>query len=80
VATEERYKAKTFIDTFVYRGGDSLGSAAFDLLVRSGMGMGPIAWIAVPISALWAWVGLYLGRKQARLERSRSFSPALTKE
>jgi AAA family ATP:ADP antiporter len=76
VKTEERYKAKSFIDTFVYRGGDSLGSAAFDLLTRGGMGMGPIAWVAVPLSGIWAVVALYLGRKQSRIETSRVLSPA----
>ena len=33
-----RDKAKSFIDTFVYRGGDALGSAACDGLVRAGFG------------------------------------------
>ena len=67
VTREERFKAKSFIDTFVYRGGDSLGSAAFDGLTRAGLGMGGIAWVAVPIAGVWGLVGVWLGRKQAVL-------------
>ncbi len=66
VRREERYKAKSFIDTFVYRGGDSLGSLAFDALVRTGWTMGPIAVLAAAISALWGGIGIWLGRQQSR--------------
>jgi len=67
VSREERYKAKNFIDTFVYRGGDSLGSAMFDGLTRFGLSMGPIAWIAVPIAGIWGVIGWWLGRRQSRM-------------
>jgi AAA family ATP:ADP antiporter len=67
VNREERFKAKSFIDTFVYRGGDSLGSAAFDGLTRVGLGMSGIAWVAVPIAGVWGLVGFWLGRKQTRM-------------
>jgi AAA family ATP:ADP antiporter len=67
VSREERFKAKSFIDTFVYRGGDSLGSAAFDGLTRVGLGMSGIAWVAVPIAGVWGLVGFWLGRKQTRM-------------
>lgn len=72
VSREERYKAKNFIDTFVYRGGDSVGSFAFDGLTRLGLGMGPIAWIAVPIAGAWGVIGFWLGRRQSRMAASRS--------
>lgn len=68
VSREERFKAKNFIDTFVYRGGDSLGSAAFDGLTRLGLGMAGIAWVAVPIAGVWGLVGLWLGRRQATMQ------------
>jgi AAA family ATP:ADP antiporter len=67
VSREERFKAKSFIDTFVYRGGDSLGSVAFDGLTRVGLGMSGIAWVAVPIAGVWGLVGFWLGRKQTRM-------------
>ncbi|RKZ09766.1 MFS transporter, partial [bacterium] len=67
VSREERFKAKNFIDTFVYRGGDSLGSAAFDGLTRLGLGMGMIAWVAVPIAGVWGLIGIWLGRRQSSM-------------
>jgi AAA family ATP:ADP antiporter len=67
VTREERFKAKNFIDTFVYRGGDSLGSLAFDGLTRLGLGMAGIAFVAVPIAGVWGLIGFWLGRKQSRM-------------
>jgi len=63
---EEKYKAKSFIDTFVYRGGDALGASAFDLLTKAGLGLAGIAFTAVPIAVAWGAVGLWLGIAQRR--------------
>jgi AAA family ATP:ADP antiporter len=62
-----RYKAKNFIDTFVYRGGDALGALGFKLLGILGIGMVGTALITVPLSLGWAGVGFFLGRRQKRL-------------
>jgi len=67
VSRDARYKAKNFIDTFVYRGGDALGAWTFSLLQRVGLSLSGIAFTAVPIAVIWAAVGLYLGRRQSRL-------------
>ena len=63
---EEKYKAKSFIDTFVYRGGDALGASAFDLLTKAGLGLAGIAFTAVPIAVAWGAVGVWLGIAQRR--------------
>ena len=60
VPQEDRYKAKNFIDTFVYRGGDAVGSLASGAVAV-------IAWLALPIAAVWAVLALRLGRQQRRL-------------
>lgn len=60
VPREDRYKAKNFIDTFVYRGGDAVGS-----LVTQAAAV--IAWVAVPVAAGWALLAVYLGRRQRQL-------------
>jgi len=65
VDREERYKAKNFIDTFVYRGGDALGAAIFARILATGIAS--VAWIAVPVAAAWAAVALLLGRRQREL-------------
>jgi len=62
-----RYKAKSFIDTFVYRGGDALGAGAFGWLTKLGFGLGGVAWLVVPSALVWCGLGLYLGRRQSRL-------------
>jgi AAA family ATP:ADP antiporter len=59
-----QYRAKSFIDTFVYRGGDALGASAFDLLAGLGVGLTGIAMVAVPVCLAWSAVALNLGRRQ----------------
>ncbi len=67
VPPAQKYKAKSFIDTFVYRGGDVLGASFFDVLTRLGLGLGGIAFVAVPFAMLWGATGLFLGRHQNKL-------------
>lgn len=69
VAREAKYKAKNFIDTVVYRGGDALSGWVFVGLNQLGLGLSAIALVAVPIAALWFVTGLVLGRKQERLRQ-----------
>lgn len=69
VPAEQKYKAKNFVDTVVYRGGDAIGGwvkRALDLLAEhpaSAMVIGAL------VALGWAATGLYLGRRQARDER-----------
>ena len=64
---EDKYKAKAFIDTFVYRGGDVVGAQLEGLLGRLGMGLAALASVAVPLAVLWAALALWLGRTQQRM-------------
>ena len=64
---EDKYKAKAFIDTFVYRGGDVVGAQLEGLLGRLGMGLAALASVAVPLALLWAGLALWLGCTQQRL-------------
>lgn len=63
VDREDRYKAKSFIDTFVYRGGDQLGAWSSALLVWTGAGVSGTALAAVPVAALWLLLGLWIGAR-----------------
>ena len=67
VKREDKYKAKAFIDTFVYRGGDVAGAQVEGLLGRLGMGLAAIASVAVPLALVWAMLALWLGRTQQRI-------------
>jgi ATP:ADP antiporter, AAA family len=63
---EDKYKAKAFIDTFVYRTGDVVGAWTGGLLGRLGMGLAALASVVVPLAVLWAALGMWLGRAEER--------------
>ncbi len=71
VDRDVRYKAKNFIDTFVYRSGDAVGALAFKLLGFLGIGMAGTALVTVPLSVIWAGVGYFLGRRQKQLAATK---------
>lgn len=76
VDPEEQYKAKNFIDTVVYRGGDAVGGwikRALDVLAE-------VPAVAMVIGALvaagWAVTGAWLGRRERDLETHQRASSA----
>jgi ATP:ADP antiporter, AAA family len=71
VSQEDKYKAKAFTDTFVYRGGDVVGAQTEGLLGRLGMGLAGLAVVAVPLALVWAAVGVWLARAQQRMAADR---------
>jgi len=64
---EEKYKAKNFIDTVVYRSGDAISAWLYAGLRSLGVGLSTIAFIAVPLALVWAWLGFGLGKQQSQL-------------
>ena len=64
VDRESKYKAKNFIDTVIYRGGDALSGWLFAALKGLGLGLSGIAWIAVPVALAWMTIGILLGKAQ----------------
>jgi len=69
VPREERYKAKAFIDTVVYRGGDASSGWAFGSLRKAGFDLSALAWSALPVAAAWLALSFWLGRKEAALRK-----------
>jgi len=65
VSKEEKYKAKAFIDTFVFRGGDVVGAWTEGLITRLGMGLFALAAITIPMAIVWAALGVWLGLQQS---------------
>ena len=61
---EDRYKAKSFIDTVVYRLGDQIGAWSFALLTFLGLGLTEVSIVAAVLSAIWLFNGWWLGRRQ----------------
>ncbi len=64
---EEKYKAKNFIDTVVYRGGDAVSAWIYDGMRSIGLSLGQIAFIAAPIAAVWALVAYRLGVQREKI-------------
>ena len=64
---EEKYKAKNFIDTAIYRGGDVVSAWVFAGLSGLGLSLSAIAIAAVPLSGIWAAVSYILGKKREKL-------------
>ena len=66
VSREEKYKAKAFIDTFVYRAGDVVGAQVEGVLGRLGLALGGLVSVVLPLALVWALLGIWLGRAQQR--------------
>lgn len=71
VDVENRYKAKNFIDTAVYRANDAISAWTVGL-IRSN-GLSAIWWIAIPVTILWLFICRNIG---TRSEVERSLTPA----
>ena len=77
VSREEKYKAKSFIDTFVYRGGDASSGSLYGALTHGlGFGAAALGWIGAATAALWMLLSLALGRAFQRGRVARTAQPA----
>ena len=75
---EDKYKAKSFIDTFGYRCGDQFGAWSYGGMQALGLSLSTISYVAVPVVACWCGLGVWLGRKQRALadaQAKREASP-----
>jgi AAA family ATP:ADP antiporter len=68
---EDKYKAKSLIDTFGYRFGDQIGAWSYPLLRWFGLGLVGISWVAVPLGGIWCGLSIWLGRKHRVLAEAR---------
>ncbi len=66
LSKDEKYKAKGFIDTFVYRSGDAIGALS-DKAVTTWIAPGAVPWIAMGIAGIWGAVAVFLGVQQRRI-------------
>ena len=66
---EDKYKAKAFLDTFVYRLGDQAGAWTSAGLAALGLGAAAVAGVAAPLAGIWLALALWLGRRHADLVR-----------
>ena len=66
---EEKYKAKSVIDTVVFRGSDAVGGWLFDALRAAGLELAAISLVSIPVAAAWLALSLALGRAHERRAR-----------
>ena len=66
---EDKYKAKSFIDTFGYRAGDQVGAWSYKGLHELGLNISNTSFLAVPLVAGWCVLSLWLGKKQQTMAR-----------
>ncbi len=77
VDRETRFKAKPVIDIVAYRGGDMLMAWAFTGLTQGlGLGLAAVATVGAGIAAVWAMVGIYLGRWFEQGETQERLAPS----
>jgi AAA family ATP:ADP antiporter len=72
IRREDKYKAKSFIDTFVYRLGDQIGAWGESGLGLLGLGVAGVALVAVPLNVVWLLLALWLGWQQVRISRAQA--------
>jgi ATP:ADP antiporter, AAA family len=74
VSREEKYQAKSLIDTFAYRGGDALSGSLYKAFTAGlGAGHSAVGWLGAAISALWMLLAFGLG--QAFQQRAQRTAP-----
>ena len=64
VTPEEKYKAKNFIETALYRFGDIVGTWSVQVLMW--LGMAGVSIAMLPFAVIWFLVALWLGRDYKR--------------
>lgn len=69
VGREVKYKAKSVVDTVVVRTGDQLGVWGSAGIKSLALSASTLAWVAVPVAAVWCTVAVFLGRAQRKLAR-----------
>lgn len=74
VNPEDKYKAKNFIDTGVYRFGDQVGIWFSALLSWAGLSATSVAFTSIPLALLWLSLAIWLGKQQATLTHNQKFS------
>ena len=59
----DKYKAKNFNDTFVYRAADQVGAWSYTAMGWLGIGLSGLALAMLPVSVVWLFLALWLGRR-----------------
>ena len=70
VSREDRYKAKSFIDTIVRRGGDfGVGKVYSGARETLGFAMTTLSWILIPVALAWVGLAIFIGSENRRIAK-----------
>ena len=75
VSPEERYKAKNFIDTTVYRGADVVTGFSVRFLGSLG-GLSGLALLCVPLAIIWSSLAFWIGRQYRERDAALGKQPS----
>ena len=67
MTAEEKYKAKSFIDTVVFRGGDAAAIWAYGLVQAASPPAGVVTAVILVLCAGWAALALTLARRHGEV-------------
>ncbi len=73
----DKYKAKNFNDTFIYRAGDQIGAWSYPAMAALGLGLSGLSFSMIPLSVAWLALALWLGRRYLRFHRAPDVPPGL---
>lgn len=76
VSRAAKYKAKSVIETLVYRGGDAVSGWIFTGVAAVGIGISIIAAIFIPIAMVWSGLAIRLGTLQDQRAKHGAAQPA----
>lgn len=71
---EDKFKAKAFIDTFIYRLGDALAAWFYPVFGLFGLALSGIAFATVPLAGIWLVIGLWLGGRQKQIAQEKGIT------
>ena len=72
ISRTDKYKAKNFNDTFVYRVGDQIGAWSYTVMAALGLGISGLAFTMLPVSIVWFFLALWLGRRYREINREQT--------
>ncbi|WP_028630929.1 NTP/NDP exchange transporter [Metapseudomonas resinovorans] len=72
LGAQQKYRAKNFIDTVVYRGGDALSAWLNTLLIGIGLAAATVALVGAGVAVAWSVLGWRLGVRHEHTESSAS--------
>ena len=70
VSREAKYKAKNFVETAIYRGGDLVST--WIIRSMSGIGLSGVSLVCLPLALIWSALSFWIGRDYGRRDQANA--------